>query len=79
MLECIHDLAVGKLRLLHVEILFEKFLLLTPVVFRGDYPRKWSMVAFDDTTKERIPFPPKYKQQRASSGRVFVLCLLLAA
>ncbi len=37
-LERINDLTVGKLGLIHVEILFEKFLLLTPVVLRGDYP-----------------------------------------
>ena len=35
--ERIHDLSVGKLGLLHVKILFEKFLLLTLVVLRGDY------------------------------------------
>ena len=37
-LERVHNLAVGKLGLLHVEILFEKFLLLAPVVLWGDYP-----------------------------------------
>ena len=33
-----HDLAVGKSRLLHVELPSWKILLLGPMVYRGDYP-----------------------------------------